>query len=63
MAYKSYSKEKKIGDWVYTTKVHSSLSGEFEIGSYVQIIGIDNMRGYDIQDEYGNRVLEIGWEI
>ena len=63
MAYKSYNNRKKIGDWVYTTKVHSSLSGEFEIGSYVQIIEIDDVRGYGIQDAYGNRVIEIGWEI
>jgi len=54
---------KQIGDWVYTTKVHESLAGTFTIGSYVQIIEIDPMRGYGIQDADGNRMIEIGWEI
>ena len=53
----------KIGDWVITCHNHSSLSGTMLAGSRVQIIGIDEMRGYSIQDEEGNRVIEIGWEI
>lgn len=61
MAY--IKKGKQIGDWVYTTKVHESLTGVFTIGSYVQIIDIDPMRGYGIQDADGNRIIEIGWEI
>ena len=54
---------KQSGDWVYTTKVHESLAGTFTIGSYVQIIEIDPMRGYGIQDADGNMMIEIGWEI
>ena len=53
----------KIGDWVYTKKRHETLGGVFTIGSYVQVIDIDPMRGYAIQDADGNRMIEIGWEI
>ena len=62
MAYISYSSP-KVGDWVITKKVHKSMSGKFTVGSRVQVIGINPMRGYDIQDEEGHRMLEIGWEI
>lgn len=50
-----------IGDWTTTTKVHESFAGKFTVGSYVQIIDIDPIRGYSIQDEHGNKVVEIGW--
>lgn len=51
----------KIGDTVKTTKVFSSFAGKFEKGSIVIVIGISE-RGYDIEDEYGNKVIEIGWD-
>ncbi len=51
----------KIGDTVKTTKVFSSFAGKFEKGSIVKVVGI-GVRGYDIEDEYGNRVIEIGWD-
>lgn len=54
----------QIGDWVKTTIVHESLSGRFSKGSRVKIIGIDDMRGYTIEDAEGGHVMrEIGWEI
>lgn len=53
----------KIGDWVITTEDHESLRGTMLKGSKVQIIDIDPIRGYAIQDEEGNRVIEIGWTI
>lgn len=51
----------KIGDTVKTTKVFSSFAGKFEKGFIVKVVGIGD-RGYDIEDEYGNRVIEIGWD-
>lgn len=51
----------KIGDTVKTTKVFSSFTGKFEKDSIVKVVGIGD-RGYDIEDEYGNRVIEIGWD-
>ena len=62
MAYIT-SKNNKIGDWVITTKRHESMAGTFTAGSTVKIIGIDPIRGYAIEDEYGNKMYEIGWEI
>jgi len=53
----------QIGDWVITTKNHSCLNGTMVKGTKVKIIDIDWMRGYGIEDEDGNRVIEIGWEI
>lgn len=52
----------KIGDWVPTTRVHESMAGKFTKGSLVKIADIGE-RGYSIEDENGNRVVEIGWEI
>lgn len=53
----------KIGDWVVTKKRHESMAGIFTKGTKVKIIEVDNMRGYAIEDEYGNKMYEIGWEI
>lgn len=52
----------EIGDWVLTTRVHESMAGKFTRGSLVKITDIGE-RGYSIEDEEGNRVVEIGWEI
>ena len=53
-----------IGDWVETTVEHESLSGTFTAGSKVKIIDIDPVRGYSIvEDEAGNRMLEIRWTV
>ncbi len=53
----------EIGKWVVTTKEHSALSGTFTVGSHVKIVDIDPIRGYAIEDKYGNRIDEIGWII
>ena len=52
-----------IGDWIETTVEHNSLYGTFTVGTKVKIIDIDPMRGYSIEDETGNRMLEIGWTV
>jgi hypothetical protein len=57
------SKANKIGDWVITKKRHASMAGAFTEGSKVKIIDVDPVRGYAIEDEYGNKMYEIGWEI
>lgn len=62
MAYIT-SKNNKIGDWVITTKRHESMAGTFTMGSKVKIIDINLIRGYAIEDEYGNKMYDIGWEI
>lgn len=49
----------EIGNWVFTTRVHESMVGKFTKGSRVKIIDIGE-RGYSIEDEEGNRVVEIG---
>ena len=52
-----------IGDWIETTVEHNSLCGTFTVGTKVKIIDIDPMRGQSIEDETGNRMLEIGWTV
>lgn len=56
------NKTDEIGDWVVTTRVHESMVGKFTKGSKVKIIDIGE-RGYSIEDEEGNRMVEIGWII
>ena len=53
----------KIGEWVITTKEHSTLIGTFTVRSRVKIVDIDPIRGYAIEDAKGNRMCEIGWII
>ena len=62
MAYIA-TKRNEIGDWVLTKKRHESMAGTFTTGSKVKIIDINPIRGYDIEDECGNKMYEIGWEI
>ena len=62
MAYIA-AKNNEIGDWVITTKRHESMAGTFTMGSKVKIVDIDPIRGYAIEDERGNKMYEIGWEI
>ena len=62
MAYIA-TKGNSIGDWVITKRRHESMAGVFTKGSKVKIIDNNPIRGYDIEDEYGNKMYEIGWEI
>lgn len=50
-----------IGQIVVTAKEVASCAGYFEEGTKVEIIGISE-RGYDLQDEYGNRIIETGFD-
>ncbi len=52
----------RIGDTVKTTVKHESLIGYFEEGTIVKVIDITE-RGYAIEDEKGNQMIEIGWII
>ena len=53
--------EFKIGDWVTTARKVDSFKGYFEKGTKVKIIGISSM-GYDLEDEFGNRIIETGYD-
>lgn len=55
--------ETKVGKWFTTTKEHDSVLGKFTTGSKVKVTNVDQMRGYTIEDEFGNSVSEIGWII
>lgn len=63
MAYIKHKDEYEIGDRVKTTTIHDSWDGYFEIGTEVTVVDIDDIRGYAIQDDEGNKVIEIGWKI
>ena len=52
----------EIGDWVITKMTHTNFAGTMDVGTEVKIIGI-TVRGYDIMDDEGNIVREIGWEV
>lgn len=51
-----------IGDVVRTTKIHRIADGYFEKDTVVTIIGYSE-RGYDIRDDEGNTMYEVGWVI
>lgn len=60
MAY--IKNESKIGKTIVLQNEHKSCAGTFEKGTEVKIIG-QSERGYDIEDEYGNRMIECGWNL
>lgn len=60
---KTIKEDPKVGELAVTTIKHEAFSGFFEVGSLVKIIAIDPIRGYDIEDDKGNIVREIGWVI
>lgn len=49
-----------VGDTVITTREISSYTGTFGKGTIVKIIGM-SPRGYDLQDDEGNRIVECGF--
>lgn len=59
MAFKK-NEGKKIGEWYFTNRKIESISGYFEKGTKVKIIG-EGVRGYDLQDEKGNTIVECGY--
>ena len=61
MAFIKKKTKYNIGDVVRTTKIHEITDGYFEIGTVVTIIGYSE-RGYDIRDDEGNTMYEVGWE-
>lgn len=52
-----------IGQWTKTTRLIESLNRRFEVGTKVKIVDVSNCYGYDIEDEYGNRINDCGWII
>ena len=62
MGFVKYKNSYEIGDRTKTTVIHKSFIGYFEIGTEVTIINIGD-RGYDIKDDEGNIILDIGWKI
>ena len=62
MAFIRTHKSPEIGDRVKTTKEHTLGYGYFEVGTEVTVTGISE-RGYDIADDEGNEMVEIGWTI
>lgn len=51
----------KVGEKVITTKNLSNFAGYMKKGSEVTVIGIGE-RGYSIEDDEGNKILECGWD-
>lgn len=58
MAYR----KNKVGETVVLQHQISCLLGTFEKGTTVKITGVSE-RGYDIEDEYGNKMTECGWRL
>jgi len=52
-----------VGDWVILTTEHKSCAGTFEKGTKVKVTGVTPMRGFDIEDEFGNKMDECGYTL
>jgi hypothetical protein len=60
MAYIKHGLE--VGDTVILEREVSCMAGTFTKGSKVKIVG-SSYRGYNIEDEEGNRIIEVGYDI
>ena len=61
MAYVKNHNGFEVGEWATTKRKVDSCGGYFEKGTKVKVIG-KSYRGYDLEDEYGNRVIETGYD-
>lgn len=61
MAYVKNKNGFEVGEWAVTKEKVDSFAGYFEPGTKVKVIG-KSYRGYDLEDEYGNRVIETGFD-
>lgn len=61
MAYVKNNDKFEVGDWVTTARKVTSSAGYFEPGTKVKVIG-KSYRGYDLEDEYGNKITETGYD-
>lgn len=61
MAYVKYRKRFVVGEWATTNQVIYSCAGYFEKDTKVMVIGVSE-RGYDLMDEYGNKIIETGFD-
>lgn len=52
-----------IGDTIILNNDYSSCAGTFTKGSVVKVIDCVPMRGYGVEDEYGNKMYEMGFDI
>ncbi len=51
-----------IGDKIRLTKDITTMAGTMTKGTIVTCIGESGYRGYDFQDNEGNRILECGFD-
>lgn len=61
MAYVKNKNGFEIGDWATITRKVDSCAGYFEEGTKVKVIG-KSYRRYDLEDEYGNKVIGTGYD-
>lgn len=61
MAYMENKNGFRVGDVATTKRVVDSFAGYFEKGTRVTVIGVSE-RGYDLQDDEGNQVIETGFD-
>lgn len=50
----------KIGDKCITTKELENFAGKFTVGTVVKVTDIGD-RGYNLVDDFGNEIIECGW--
>lgn len=61
MAYAKNKNVFEVGEWAMTKRKVDSFARYFEPRTKVKIIG-KSYRGYDLEDEYGNKVIETGFD-
>lgn len=61
MTYIKHKNGFNVGEWATTKREINSCAGFFEKGTKVKIIR-KSYRGYDLEDECRNRIIETGFD-
>lgn len=56
-------KSKNENEWVLTKREHSCLARTWPAGTKVRVYGCDPIRGYNLENERGEHIDEVGWSI
>ncbi len=51
-----------IGSKVRNVRRLESCAGSFQIGTLLKVVGYDEYRGFSVEDDFGNRMLECGFD-
>ena len=57
------NRKNRIGDTIILTEDKKTMVGVFISGTEMKVMSRGDDRGYNLQDNEGNNLLEVGWDL